>query len=69
MGVTLVQVAIYFAFLGMYTRWLLFPAALGIFLHFTDQGLDSKPSEEIPHNNYTLVVTTLATLLVIGFFF
>lgn len=33
------QVAIYFAFLGMYTQWLIFPAALGIILNATDQGL------------------------------
>uniref|UniRef100_A0A803N057 Anoctamin transmembrane domain-containing protein n=1 Tax=Chenopodium quinoa TaxID=63459 RepID=A0A803N057_CHEQI len=32
------QIAIYFAFLGMYTRWLLFPAALGIVLHLVDFG-------------------------------
>lgn len=32
------QIAIYFAFLGMYTRWLLFPAALGIVLHIVDFG-------------------------------
>ncbi|CAO2813180.1 unnamed protein product [Amaranthus hypochondriacus] len=32
------KIAIYFAFLGMYTRWLLFPAALGIVLHLVDFG-------------------------------
>jgi anoctamin-10 len=32
------KVAIYFAFLGMYTQWLIFPAVLGIFLNWTDQG-------------------------------
>lgn len=32
------QVAIYFAFLGMYTQWLIFPAALGIILNVTHQG-------------------------------
>jgi len=31
-------VAIYFAFLGMYTQWLLFPAALGIVLSVTHYG-------------------------------
>jgi len=36
------QVAIYFAFLGMYTQWLIFPAALGIILNVTDQGLVAK---------------------------
>jgi len=32
------KVAIYFAFLGMYTRWLIFPAVLGIVLNVTNQG-------------------------------
>ncbi|KAL2937678.1 hypothetical protein RDABS01_021127 [Bienertia sinuspersici] len=32
------KIAIYFAFLGMYSRWLLFPAALGIVLHLVDFG-------------------------------
>jgi len=32
------KVAIYFAFLGMYTQWLIFPAVLGIVLNLTDQG-------------------------------
>lgn len=32
------KIAIYFAFLGMYTRWLLFPATLGIVLHLVDFG-------------------------------
>jgi anoctamin-10 len=32
------KVATYFAFLGMYTRWLMFPAVLGIVLNLTDQG-------------------------------
>lgn len=36
--VSFLQVAIYFAFLGMYTQWLVFPAALGIILNLTDQG-------------------------------
>ncbi|XP_010690081.2 anoctamin-like protein At1g73020 [Beta vulgaris subsp. vulgaris] len=32
------KIAIYFAFLGMYTQWLLFPAVLGIVLHSVDFG-------------------------------
>ncbi|GAB4850400.1 hypothetical protein Ancab_029705 [Ancistrocladus abbreviatus] len=32
------KIAIYFAFLGMYTRWLLFPAAFGILLQLVDFG-------------------------------
>ncbi|KAL9247412.1 hypothetical protein vseg_020847 [Gypsophila vaccaria] len=32
------KIAIYFAFLGMYTRWLLFPAALGIILRIVEFG-------------------------------
>ncbi|KAI4329178.1 hypothetical protein L6164_021470 [Bauhinia variegata] len=32
------KIAIYFAFLGMYTRWLLFVAAFGLALHFIDFG-------------------------------
>ncbi|XP_019454497.1 PREDICTED: anoctamin-like protein At1g73020 [Lupinus angustifolius] len=32
------KIAIYFAFLGMYTRWLLFPAAFGLTLQFIDFG-------------------------------
>ncbi|GAB2293423.1 hypothetical protein Dimus_027623 [Dionaea muscipula] len=32
------KIALYFAFLGMYTRWLLFPAALGIMLQLVDFG-------------------------------
>ncbi|KAI4355543.1 hypothetical protein L6164_004304 [Bauhinia variegata] len=32
------KIAIYFAFLGMYTRWLLFLAAFGLALHFIDFG-------------------------------
>lgn len=32
------KIATYFAFLGMYTRWLLFPAALGLILHLVDFG-------------------------------
>ncbi|KAL8098903.1 anoctamin-like protein At1g73020 [Apium graveolens] len=32
------KIATYFAFLGMYTRWMLFPAALGLTLQFVDFG-------------------------------
>ncbi|XP_027124586.1 anoctamin-like protein At1g73020 [Coffea eugenioides] len=32
------KIATYFAFLGMYTRWLLFPAAFGLILHLIDFG-------------------------------
>ncbi|KAJ6815851.1 anoctamin-like protein isoform X1 [Iris pallida] len=32
------KIATYFVFLGMYTRWLLFPAAFGIALHMIDFG-------------------------------
>ncbi|KAG6593504.1 Anoctamin-like protein, partial [Cucurbita argyrosperma subsp. sororia] len=32
------KVALYFAFLGMYTRWLLFPAALGLILQLVEFG-------------------------------
>lgn len=32
------KVAIYFAFLGMYTQWLIFPALFGIFFYFKDLG-------------------------------
>lgn len=32
------KIALYFAFLGMYTRWLLFPAAFGILLQIIDFG-------------------------------
>ncbi|CAM6117478.1 unnamed protein product [Calypogeia fissa] len=32
------KVAIYFAFLGMYTKWLLFPGAFGLLLWFKDFG-------------------------------
>ncbi|KAK7255540.1 hypothetical protein RIF29_28953 [Crotalaria pallida] len=32
------KIAIYFAFLGMFTRWLFFPAALGLTLQFIDFG-------------------------------
>ncbi|XP_008380823.3 anoctamin-like protein At1g73020 isoform X1 [Malus domestica] len=32
------KIAIYFAFLGMYTRWLLFPAAFGLIMHMFDFG-------------------------------
>ncbi|XP_023515255.1 anoctamin-like protein At1g73020 [Cucurbita pepo subsp. pepo] len=32
------KVALYFAFLGMYTRWLLFPAALGVILQLVEFG-------------------------------
>ncbi|WVZ24835.1 hypothetical protein V8G54_003379 [Vigna mungo] len=32
------KIAIYFAFLGMYTRWLLFPAAFGLTLQLIDFG-------------------------------
>ncbi|KAK7294304.1 hypothetical protein RJT34_17191 [Clitoria ternatea] len=32
------KIAIYFAFLGMYTRWLLFPAAFGLMLQIIDFG-------------------------------
>ena len=42
------QVAIYFAFLGMYTQWLIFPAVLGIILNLTDQGLVA----ELPNSNW-----------------
>ena len=34
----LLQIAVYFAFLGMYTRWLLFPAAFGLILQIIDFG-------------------------------
>ncbi|KAI3786154.1 hypothetical protein L1987_45285 [Smallanthus sonchifolius] len=33
-----VKIAIYFAFLGMYTKWLFFPAALGILVQLVDFG-------------------------------
>ncbi|XP_073391675.1 anoctamin-like protein Os01g0706700 isoform X3 [Physcomitrium patens] len=52
------KVAIYFAFLGMYTRWLLFPAALGIFLHFTDQG----PMEPAVPPIYAMIVVIWAVV-------
>lgn len=32
------KIATYFAFLGMYTRWMLFPATLGLTLQFVDFG-------------------------------
>ncbi|CAI9114269.1 OLC1v1014951C3 [Oldenlandia corymbosa var. corymbosa] len=32
------KIAIYFAFLGMYTRWLFFPAAFGLIVHLIDFG-------------------------------
>lgn len=32
------KIAVYFAFLGMYTRWLLFPAAFGLMLQIIDLG-------------------------------
>ncbi|KZV31827.1 anoctamin-like protein-like [Dorcoceras hygrometricum] len=32
------KIATYFAFLGMYTKWMLFPAALGLMVHFVDFG-------------------------------
>ncbi|WOH04025.1 hypothetical protein DCAR_0623430 [Daucus carota subsp. sativus] len=32
------KIATYFAFLGMYTRWMLFPAALGLTVQFVDFG-------------------------------
>ncbi|XLR00363.1 hypothetical protein S83_066561, partial [Arachis hypogaea] len=32
------QIAIYFAFLGMYTQWLLFPAVVGLIVYFIDYG-------------------------------
>ncbi|XP_073052798.1 anoctamin-like protein At1g73020 [Primulina eburnea] len=32
------KIATYFAFLGMYTKWMLFPAALGLTVHFVDFG-------------------------------
>ncbi|KAL3528652.1 hypothetical protein ACH5RR_007974 [Cinchona calisaya] len=32
------KIATYFTFLGMYTRWLLFPAAFGLILHLIDFG-------------------------------
>lgn len=32
------KIATYFAFLGMYTRWLLFPAAFGLLVHLIDFG-------------------------------
>ncbi|KAJ0890889.1 putative anoctamin [Helianthus annuus] len=32
------KIAIYFAFIGMYTKWLLFPAAFGIFVQLVDFG-------------------------------
>ncbi|KAL0562287.1 hypothetical protein IC582_002739 [Cucumis melo] len=32
------KIALYFAFLGMYTRWMLFPAALGLILHLVEFG-------------------------------
>lgn len=32
------KIATYFAFLGMYTRWLLFPAALGVITHLINFG-------------------------------
>jgi hypothetical protein len=35
-------VAIYFAFLGMYTQWLIFPAVLGVILNVSNQGLVTK---------------------------
>ncbi|XP_073147285.1 anoctamin-like protein At1g73020 [Henckelia pumila] len=33
-----VKIATYFAFLGMYTKWMLFPATLGLIVHFVDFG-------------------------------
>ncbi|KAG5554574.1 hypothetical protein RHGRI_012214 [Rhododendron griersonianum] len=32
------KIATYFAFLGMFTRWILFPAIFGVTLHFVDLG-------------------------------
>ncbi|KAK4427299.1 Anoctamin-like protein [Sesamum alatum] len=33
-----IKIATYFAFLGMYTKWMLFPAALGVTVQFVDFG-------------------------------
>lgn len=33
-----VQIATYFTFLGMYTRWMLFPASLGLTVQLVDFG-------------------------------
>ncbi|GLT55931.1 hypothetical protein SLA2020_290120 [Shorea laevis] len=33
-----VKIAVYFAFLGMYTRWITFPAVLGLIVQLTDFG-------------------------------
>ncbi|XP_075494187.1 anoctamin-like protein At1g73020 [Primulina tabacum] len=33
-----VKIATYFAFLGMYTKWMLFPATLGLIVHLVDFG-------------------------------